>query len=145
MLGRHSREISCREGRAPHSTSQEPHLESAFPFLLKLTHYAFLSRMLFLEEKSSLVLSCHLMNRSKRVVGERRAIRLEQEGAGKPLRLWLGTGIPVWCTMWDCFTHPGEGGFPSFLLFTPEEELQHCPLFPLATPRHGAVQTLASM
>lgn len=101
--------------------------------------------MLFLEEKSSLVLSCHLMNHSKCVVGERRAIRLQQEGAGKPLRLWPGTGIPVWCIMWDCFIHPGKGGFPSFLLFTPEEELQHCPLFPLTTPRHGAVQILASM
>lgn len=25
----------------------------------------------------------------------------------------------MWCIIWNDFTHPGEGGFPSFLLFTP--------------------------
>jgi len=71
--------------------------------------------MLFLEEKSSSALSCNLLNHSKCAVEEKTAIRLQQEGGRKPLRLCPETGIPVWYIIWDSFTHQGEGGFSCFL------------------------------
>lgn len=115
VLGRHSTEISSGEDRAPHSRS---------PFLLKLKYYAFLLQMLFLAEKSSIALTCHLLNHSKCVVKAGKARRLQQERGREPLRLWPETGVAVWDIIGYSFAYLGKGGFPCLLSCWLQEELQ---------------------